>query len=89
MLHEILHCLGVGTLWSEGVHHEGTTYIGANGVQAWNDMGCTGPLPMANDLAHWNDDCFNTEGKLFLWTLPYIHLEYLISFVPFQLGRII
>ena len=65
MLHEILHCLGIGTLWSEGVHYQGTTYIGANGVQAWNDMGCTGPLPMANDVSHWNDDCFNTEGKLF------------------------
>lgn len=62
MLHEMFHCLGLGTMWTEGVHYQGTEYIGTKGVEEWNNMGCTGPMPMANDQAHWDDDCFNTEG---------------------------
>lgn len=49
-------------MWTEGVHYEGTEYIGPSGAKAWSDLGCSGPMPMANDQAHWNDDCFNTEG---------------------------
>mmetsp|Transcript_564 Transcript_564/g.1312 ORF Transcript_564/g.1312 Transcript_564/m.1312 type:complete len:625 (-) Transcript_564:227-2101(-) len=76
MLHEMGHCLGMGTLWSDGVHYEGTTYIGANGVKAWNDMGCTGPLPMAKDVAHWNDDCFTTEvGTHYLKFRQPVHIS--------------
>ena len=63
MLHEIGHVMGLGPLWDEGVHIEGSNYIGTNAAQAWADLGCSGPLPLnsVKDNSHFNDNCLNTE----------------------------
>lgn len=63
MVHEMGHVMGLGTLWEEGVHREGRTYIGEKGLQAWKDIGCDGDLPLESqtDTMHWNEDCLKAE----------------------------
>lgn len=50
-------------MWKEDVQIKGADYIGPNAVQAWRDLGCSGPLPLnsASDNAHFNDKCLETE----------------------------
>lgn len=55
---------GIGTLWDVfGGFRSGTSYIGANGLQAWRDLGCTGDMPLNSnsDTAHWSESCLDHE----------------------------
>jgi hypothetical protein len=62
MLHEMAHVLGVGTLWTSNGFIDGDTYTGTNALAAWNDIGCSGDLPLEENLRqHWNEDCLEQE----------------------------
>lgn len=68
LLHEMAHMLGLGTKWDATdidmqIDASTKSYIGANAVAAWRDIGCTGDLPVASesDLSHWNEKCLVNE----------------------------
>lgn len=68
VLHEIGHIMGLGTMWNENdLPHQidagSATYTGSRGVAAWNDIGCSGALPLVgtNDLSHFSETCLVNE----------------------------
>ena len=68
MLHEFAHVLGFGNLWNgagiDDLRDEANdVYIGANGLDAWqNTIGCTtGQLPVDPASGHWSEDCLVSE----------------------------
>lgn len=67
VLHEMLHCLGFGTLWAAKGLVAGGGYIGAAGVAAYAAMGGAGPVPVeaeggpgTADL-HWSEAALGAE----------------------------
>lgn len=70
VLHEMLHCLGFGTLWAAkglaAANGEGG-YVGAAGMAAYAAMGGTGPVPVETEGGagtaglHWSEAAFGAE----------------------------
>lgn len=67
MIHELAHALGFGTEHEDFGAIAGDRYIGANGLQAWRELGCTGDLPLnaatdrPGDDGHWSESCLQNE----------------------------
>lgn len=67
VLHEMLHCLGFGTLWALKDLTVGGGYIGPAGVAEYAAMGGTGPVPVetgggaATAGLHWSEAAFGAE----------------------------
>jgi hypothetical protein len=75
ILHEMGHVLGIGTLWINNNLYEnddGTCssddYLGPIAQQKWEELGCTGDLPVETDFncpttagAHWDELCLDDE----------------------------
>ncbi len=69
VLHEMLHCLGFGTLWATKglVAPEGGSYVGPAGMAAYAAMGGDGPVPLETEGGdgtaglHWLEEAFGAE----------------------------
>jgi Leishmanolysin len=69
VLHEMLHCLGFGTLWgAKGLMAAGSGfYVGPAGIAEYAAAGGTGPVPvettggMGTAGMHWSEAAFGTE----------------------------
>lgn len=69
MLHELGHVVGIGTKWNEDdldntfklIDTVSNTYTGTMALAAWRSMGCTGGLPLSQEMDHWNEDCMFNE----------------------------
>lgn len=76
ILHEMGHCLGIGTLWEDtgdvtkrgGGPRAGYEYTGAHATNVWqNDWGCAGTPPIETDFGsgaaggHWDECCLRNE----------------------------
>jgi hypothetical protein len=72
ILHEMGHVLGIGLLWKRnqlysGIKTEEDEYKGSEAKQVWEDMGCSGPLPVETDGSsgsagfHWDEICLRGE----------------------------
>ena len=68
--HEMGHVLGIGSLWEINGLYDGFSGQYASGTQAeseWNNIGCSGPLPVELDGGpgtaggHWDEDCLQNE----------------------------
>lgn len=65
MMHELGHTVGFGLLWGEE-EIDGFSYTGANALNAWRAMGCTGDLPLERvnppfKPTHWDENCLVQE----------------------------
>jgi hypothetical protein len=67
VLHEMLHCLGFGTLWAAKGLEAGGAYVGPAGMVEYAAMGGAGPVPVetTGDAAtaglHWSEAAFGAE----------------------------
>ncbi len=69
VLHEMLHCLGFGTLWAaEGLLAPGGAgYVGPAGMAEYAAMGGAGPVPVETEGGagtaglHWSEAVFDAE----------------------------
>jgi hypothetical protein len=71
ILHEMGHVIGIGLLWKLNQLHSGIKtddeYKGSEAKQVWEDMGCSGPLPVETDGSsgtagfHWDETCLRGE----------------------------
>ena len=67
VLHEMLHCLGFGTLWALKGLVAGGGYIGSAGMAEYAAMGGTGPVPVEPNGGpgtaglHWSEAAFGPE----------------------------
>lgn len=67
VLHEMLHCLGFGTLWAAKGLVSGNGYVGPAGVAAYAAMGGAGPVPVEMEGGpgtaglHWSEAAFGAE----------------------------
>ena len=67
VLHEMLHCLGFGTLWAPKGLLVGAGYVGAAGLAEYAAMGGAGPVPVevtggpGTAGLHWSEAAFGTE----------------------------
>ena len=68
ILHEMGHVLGLGTLWSLMGLRSGASYLGANALNAYQQVGGTGssvPLETTGGsgtaFAHWSEAVFDNE----------------------------
>jgi hypothetical protein len=67
VLHEMLHCLGFGTLWAAKGLVEGGGYVGVAGMAAYAAMGRSGPVPveagggLGRAGTHWSEAVFGPE----------------------------
>ena len=68
VLHEMLHCLGFGTLWAvKGLVAANGGYVGAAGMAAYAAIGGAGPVPVETEggvgtaRLHWSEAVFGAE----------------------------
>lgn len=67
VLHEMLHCLGFGTLWAVKGLTAGGGYVGPAGMAEYAAMGGTGPVPVEANGGpgtaglHWSEAVFGPE----------------------------
>ncbi|MBD0271614.1 MAG: peptidase [Acetobacteraceae bacterium] len=67
VLHEMLHCLGFGTLWAPKGLLVGAGYVGAAGLAEYAALGGAGPVPVevtggtGTAGLHWSEAAFGTE----------------------------
>ncbi len=75
IVHEMAHCIGIGTLWSsmgllEGEGTANPVFIGVNAMREWGDLSGAGrpmPVPVANTggpgtrEGHWRESVFGNE----------------------------
>ncbi len=65
--HEMGHVLGIGTLWSAFGLTSGLSYIGTNALNAYRQLGGTGPLLLEDTGgtgsvgSHWRESIFDRE----------------------------
>lgn len=60
----LLKVVGIGELWEDnGVYNNATSFYasGTNAVAKWNEIGCSGPLPVDSDGTQWKDACLGDE----------------------------
>lgn len=70
IVHEMLHVLGIGTLWDDLGLRSGANYIGTNAVEAYQNLAGNNSLtsiPLTtgvgpgSDYSHWDENIFNNE----------------------------
>ena len=75
IVHEMAHCIGIGTLWSsmgllEGEGTANPVFIGVNAMREWGNLSGAGrpmPVPVANTggpgtrEGHWRESVFGNE----------------------------
>ena len=69
VLHEMLHCMGFGSLWeAEGLlASDGAGYVGPAGMAEYAAMGGAGPAPVETECGagttglHWSEAAFGDE----------------------------
>lgn len=70
IVHEMGHVMGIGTLWdyNNDLYTSGEFYKqNSKAQEKWNEIGCTGRLPVETDGGqgtaggHWDEDCLQNE----------------------------